>query len=983
MTETLFFQRSITKLKISNPELASIYRAELYRSLEATDPKAATILFANQEFVAFIMAVLEASPFIRETLFNKPMILARLAYTAPEKLLSIKFLKIEALGLEAELSEAILMSKMRQAKLAAHIWIALCDLAGIFNTEETTSQLSCLAQSCIKSTVCFLLLDTEKKGKIFLTNRLQPEIDCGWIIFAMGKLGAEELNYSSDIDLIAFIDSDNPNILDKAGCVELYSRLTRRLIRIMQERTPEGYVFRTDLRLRPDPGATPLAIPLSAAFRYYESRGQNWERAAMIKARPIAGDIAAGNAFLAELSPFIWRKYLDYAAIADIHSIKRQIHTHKGFGDVAIKGHNIKLGRGGIREIEFFVQTQQLIAGGRVPELRGRKTVDMLTVLADKGWITPQICGELIEQYLFLRDVENRLQMLNDEQTHNLPIDDIAFEHIANLTSYETVEGFSERLMLALKTVEKHYAALFETAPDLGMAGGNLVFTGEDDDPETLETLSQIGFKRPSDICRIIRIWHSGRYRATQTAEARERLTELTPALLKAFTATDHPDEALMSFDAFLQGLPAGIQLFSLLYSNPALLELLVLIMGAAPRLAEIITRRPHIFDGLLDPALLNEIPNKSDLKRNLDAFLTSNTLSYEECLDRLRIFVSEQRFLIGIGLITGVIDGQRAGIAFSILAELLLEQTLKLVLEEFRLKYGDVKGGQIALLGMGKLGSYELTAHSDLDIILIYNHDDDAELSDGDKPLYVSQYYTRLTQRLIAALSAPTAEGIVYPVDMRLRPSGNKGPVATHIASFEKYHLHDAWTWEHMALTRANIVCGDADLTSQLKTVIHAIMSAPREPVRIADDIAEMRLLIEKEKPATSIWDIKLMAGGLLDLEFIAQFSVLMGGYKEMPEPRTTGRILDTISDTIISENSRYQLVEAYKFYTNLSQMIRLCYGDNVLPEILSGGLCDLLCRAVELPDLEILQSELMRQSIMVREIFNSIFYKDQAASD
>ncbi len=431
----------------------------------------------------------------------------------------------------------------------------------------------------------------------------------------------------------------------------------------------------------------------------------------MIKARPVAGDIKAGELFLAEISPYVWRKYLDYAAIADIHSIKRQIHTHKGFGNVAVKGHNIKLGRGGIREIEFFVQTQQLIAGGRVPELRGRKTIDMLEVLAEKGWITRRACSDLTEQYLFLRDVEHRIQMIADAQTHSLPIEPIAFTHIAHLMGFDTDESFSNRLMQALKVVEKHYAALFEAAPELGMAGGNLVFTGEEDDPDTLDTLSQMGFTRPSDICRTIRIWHFGRYRATQTAEARERLTELTPALLKAFADTEYPDETLMSFDGFLEGLPAGIQLFSLLQSNPGLLDLLVLIMGAAPRLAEVITRRPHIFDGLLDPTVLTEIPDQDVLSIRLDAFLNVITLSYEERLDRLRIFASEQRFLIGIRLLTGVIAGQRAGVAFSNLASLMLNYVLRLVRQEFNSKHGTVKGDQIALIALGKLGSSELTA--------------------------------------------------------------------------------------------------------------------------------------------------------------------------------------------------------------------------------------------------------------------------------
>ena len=438
---------------------------------------------------------------------------------------------------------------------------------------------------------------------------------------------------------------------------DLFVRLARRLVRILQDRTEHGYVFRTDLRLRPDPGSTPLAIAVEAALTYYESRGQNWERAAMIKARPVAGDLAAGEAFLRELQPYVWRKYMDYAAIADVHSIKRQIHAHKGHGEIAVKGHNVKLGRGGIREIEFFVQTQQLIAGGRFPELRGRATVPMLgragetgmdhgrgARRADPAILVPAPCRACHPDGRRRADAHaagNR-RGAGADRAH------------AGLCRREA--NSRRHFRASLQEVERHYAALFEAAPQLSSGVGNLVFTGDVDDPDTLQTLRKLGFKRPSDICRVIRSWHFGRYRATQSAEARERLTELTPALLEAFGKTKKADKALMRFDQFLAGLPAGIQLFSLLQSNPSLLKLLATIMGAAPRLADIITRRPHVFDGLLDPALLAELPDRTYLSGRLAAFIDSSA-EYEEVLDRLRIFAAEQKFLIGVRLLAGAID--------------------------------------------------------------------------------------------------------------------------------------------------------------------------------------------------------------------------------------------------------------------------------------------------------------------------------------
>ena len=402
--------------------------------------------------------------------------------------------------------------------------------------------------------------------------------------------------------------------------------------------------------------------------------------------------------------------------------------------------------------------------------------------------------------------------MVDDEQTHTLPETDEGLERIARMLGFAGEKEFSAAFRASLQEVERHYAALFETAPQLSSGVGNLVFTGDVDDPDTLQTLRRLGFKRPSDICRVIRSWHFGRYRATQSAEARERLTELTPALLEAFGKTKKADKALMRFDQFLAGLPAGIQLFSLLQSNPSLLKLLATIMGAAPRLAGIITRRPHVFDGLLDPALLAELPDRTYLSGRLAAFIDSSA-EYEEVLDRLRIFAAEQKFLIGVRLLAGAIDAARAGKAFSDLADLTIGAALDAVQAEFARRHGRVAGGRVAILGMGKLGSRELTAGSDVDLILLYDHDAEADESDGAKPLAPSHYYARMTQRLIAAVSAPTAEGVLYELDLRLRPSGNKGPVATHVDAFKKYQRGEAWTWEHMALTRARVVAGDPEL--------------------------------------------------------------------------------------------------------------------------------------------------------------------------
>ncbi|MER9209405.1 MULTISPECIES: bifunctional [glutamine synthetase] adenylyltransferase/[glutamine synthetase]-adenylyl-L-tyrosine phosphorylase [unclassified Mesorhizobium] len=923
---------------------------------------------AAQEFLA---AVFDLSPFLRDVARRRPQILDALFDDGVEaRLTSIA----EAIGKAAfaeTVSESSLMMELRQWKGEAHFLIALADLSGEADTALTVRRLSNLADACTCAAVDFLLREAHSQGKLKLPDPENPSRQSGWIVLGMGKLGAHELNFSSDIDLVVFFDPDAPAIVDPLDATELFARLTRRLVRILQDRTGHGYVFRTDLRLRPDPGSTPLAIPVEAALRYYEARGQNWERAAMIKARPVAGDLDAGDAFLRELQPYVWRKYMDYAAIADVHSIKRQIHAHKGHGEIAVKGHNVKLGRGGIREIEFFVQTQQLIAGGRFPELRGRETVPMLGALAARNWITADARNALTQQYWFLRGVEHAIQMVADEQTHILPDDDEGLERIAHMLGFADAARFAETFRAALHEVERHYAALFETAPELSAGVGNLVFTGDVDDPDTLQTLHGLGFQRPSDICRVIRGWHFGRYRATQSAEARERLTELTPALLKAFGQTRRADEALVRFDELLAGLPAGIQLFSLLQSNPALLKLMATIMGAAPRLAAIITRRPHVFDGLLDPALLTELPNRAYLSARLAAFIDGDR-PYEDVLDRLRIFASEQKFLIGVRLLAGSIDPARAGRAFSDLADLTIDAALQAVTTEFALRHGRIAGGTVSLLGMGKLGSRELTAGSDVDLILLYDHDANADESDGDKPLAPSHYYTRMTQRLIAAVSAPTAEGVLYELDLRLRPSGNKGPVATHIDAFKKYQRQEAWTWEHMALARGRAIGGDAALCAEVEAEVAALLALPRDAAKVRAEASEMRALIEKEKSPRDLWDIKLISGGLIDLEFIAQVAVITGQVEAGRRVTATGEILAHLSPDFAEADVRQQLCEAYQLYLALTQMTRLCLTGAFERDDVPPGLSDLLLAVTDLPDFGVLEAHLKETSQKVRKDFD-----------
>jgi [glutamine synthetase] adenylyltransferase / [glutamine synthetase]-adenylyl-L-tyrosine phosphorylase len=767
-----------------------------------------------------------------------------------------------------------LMRRLRAAKRRVSLAAAVCEIAGTWSLERQMATLSRFAETALGAALRHLLRRAAKSGAIELAAIDDPERDSGIIILGLGKLGGYELNYSSDIDLIVLYDAARVRVASRAGKEAFFLRLTRDLVRILEERSGDGYVFRTDLRLRPDPASTPLAVSVAAALSYYESVGQNWERAALIKARPVAGDRVAAARFLAELRPFIWRKHLDFAAIADIHSIKRQIDAFHGGARIAVHGQDIKTGRGGIREIEFFAQTQQLIWGGRMPELRVGSTRAALERLAASGSVDATAAAELVADYRFLRRLEHRLQMIDDAQIHRLPADDAGIVRIALFLGYAQSEAFVADLTRVLQSVERHYAELFERAPSLA-GPGNLVFTGAEDDRDTLTTLGRRGFAEPAAVSALVRGWHHGRLRATRSQRAREILTELVPELLRIFGATAHPDAALRRFDRFLARLPAGVQLFSLFQANPGLLRLVADVMAGAPYLAEQLAQHTGLLDAVLSEGFFAPMPDLAGLSADLERTL-AGVGDFVDTLDGLRRWAREKRFQVGVQLLGRTLDGCAAGAALADIAEAALTRLVPAVEKVFTRRHGRVAGGSFAVIGMGRLGSREMTLASDLDLILIYDAPPESEMSDGTQSLPTTTYYARLSQRLIGAITAPTGEGRLYEVDMRLRPSGASGPIATSLNGFASYQREAAWTWEHMALTRARPVAGAAELRRRIGDAVFRVLTAPRDPVRLLLDIAEMRRRIAKENRRPRPRDLKNRRGGLLDLEFIIQYLML-----------------------------------------------------------------------------------------------------------
>ncbi|HEY0439552.1 MAG TPA: bifunctional [glutamine synthetase] adenylyltransferase/[glutamine synthetase]-adenylyl-L-tyrosine phosphorylase [Xanthobacteraceae bacterium] len=915
----------------------------------------------------------EGSPYLWDLASREPERLLAVLQAEPEHRFNALLAGTKA-AVAAAQDESDVMCLLRRMKAEAALLIAIADIGGVWPLPRVTQALTTVADCGISFALRFLLTTASAQGKIKLPDAADPEAGCGYVVLAMGKMGGFELNYSSDVDLICLYDPECPALAAATEAAPFYIRLTRSLARLLQERTADGYVFRVDLRLRPDPGLTQIALSTSAALGYYESVGQNWERAAMIKARPCAGDCAAGDAFLRELSPFIWRKYLDYAAVADVQAMKRQIHSYRGHDEIAVEGHNIKLGRGGIREIEFFVQTQQLIAGGRHPQLRGRETLATLEALVAGGWISEEVRRDLHAAYCFLRGVEHRLQMVNDEQTHTLPVDPRELEALARFLGYPDRAAFAGELLHHLRIVQGHYASLFNETQQASGAP-ELVFPPQEHDRDTLDRLLAMGFKRPLEVSTTARRWLSRSYRSLRGDLAQAHLQELVPALLTHLARAEDPDAGVIALDRFFAGLHGGARLLALLRQNPDFVSLIALLLGTAPRLAEILGQHPQAMDALIDPAFFGALPGPEQLLALLDQSI-GQARSYEDLLDRVRLFRQEQLFLIGTRILSGTISARQAGEAYASLAETLIRRVQAAVEERFVEAHGRLPGQHVAIVAMGKLGGREMTAGSDLDLILIYDFDPARPESDGARPLYGSQYFARLTQRLIGALTAPTTYGALYPVDMRLRPSGRSGPVATQLGSFESYQRDEAWTWEHMALTRARVISGDPALRARIEAAIRTVLCQRRDADVIAADVVEMRRAIAAEKGDADRWDLKFAAGGLVDLEFIAQYLQLVhaADHPEILDSATAGVFERAWRLGILSTREAETLRPAVRVYQDLTQILRLCLSGRFDPQASGVELLRLLARAADLPDFQTLDAHLIEVQERVRASFTRI---------
>jgi len=823
---------------------------------------------------ALLDGVAGCSPYLRRLMTRNPALVVEILRTPPEHMIAASI--AAAAAAPAVEDHAGQLKALRLAKAKAALVIALADIAGHWSVMEAAARLSAFADAAVDAALVIAL----KKQKF---NNADPR-GCGIAIIAMGKHGACELNYSSDIDLVVLYDPDAMTAPDAAAANRIAVRATRDMVNALHRQTADGYVFRTDLRLRPDPGVTAAALPVNAAEGYYEAYGQNWERAAFIKARAAAGDIGVGERFLRALRPFIWRKYLDYAAIEDVKSIKRQIHASKGGGDIEFYGHDLKLGRGGIREIEFYAQTQQLILGGKKPALRSRATLDALRVLGENGAVSKRAADDMSEAYCYLRNVEHRLQMINDEQTHAIPKTEDGAARVAAFLGESGGAAFQRQIEQTLRVVHDHFADLFDYEKQLSTDAGSLVFTGVENHPATLATLHKMGFERAGDVCGMIRRWHASGVRATRTARARELLTKLTPSLLEALSQAGDPDGAFFAFNDFLSRLPAGVQVFSLLANNPDVFDDLIAIMTISPFLGRELARRLNFVEQLLENEWSAPPPDPARYGPMLERAV-QGVHGYEAMLNAVRRWAGEQKFQITAQLAVGRLSPEAAPRHFTAIAGAAIAALAPAALQEIKDAHGEIDGS-LVILGLGRLGAGEMTAMSDIDLTFIYDAPADAK-SNGAKPLGPAQYYTRLVRRIVTALSAATEEGALYDVDMQLRPSGRAGPAAVSLAAFRRYYFEDAWTWEKMALIKARVIDGPAALSAAVDDEIKTILKRPRDKSALRDDVLAMRERLIAAKPAKTPWDVKNAIGGLTDINFICQFLGLANANHLGPPPR------------------------------------------------------------------------------------------------
>ncbi|UZK70624.1 bifunctional [glutamine synthetase] adenylyltransferase/[glutamine synthetase]-adenylyl-L-tyrosine phosphorylase [Sphingomonas sp. S1-29] len=809
--------------------------------------------------------------------------------------------------------------RLRIERRRLALLVALGDLAGSYRFEQVVRTLTSFADHALDMAI-----------RTAIEERTPGAAPTGFVAIALGKQGSHELNYSSDIDPILLYDPATLPCRPREDVEDAAVRIGKRVVELLQARDADGYVLRVDLRLRPSPEITPIALPVDAAIGYYESQALAWERAAFIRARSAAGDIALGERFLAAIRPFVWRRALDFGTIAEIRQITVRIRDHHVQGQAFGAGYDLKRGRGGIREIEFYAQVHQLIHGGRDPVLRAPATLDALAALAAAGWIDAGDAAHLAEAYRLLRTIEHRVQMIDDRQTHALPSGE-ALDRVARLHGLADGAALLDLLRPHVERVGRIYDAIEPP--------GETRLPGSDDGLG--ERLRVLGFGETDAVVRRIDQWRTGNYPALRSPPARAALEAVLPQLCEAFGDAPDPAAAVARLDTMLARLPSAINFFRLLEAQPPLMRLLATTLSYAPTLADTLGRRIELLDGLIDASALDPVGSVAELAGEM-RLRSFDGDGYERQLDHVRRIVNEKRFALGVQIVAGTADPLDVAAGYARVAEAAIVALGDATVAEFARRHGVVPGSELVVLALGRLGGAALTHASDLDLIYLFTGDHGGE-SDGAKPLAAVLYYNRLAQRLTAALSVATASGPLYPVDTRLRPSGTQGPLVVSLEGFARYQRESAWTWEHMALTRARPVFGSPAARAATQAAIDTVLAGERPERDIVADARAMRRDMRAHKPAQGPLDAKLLDGGLVDLEFAVHVRQLVQRTGFSPDLPTA------IASLVAAGHLPASIGPAHDLLTRLLVTLRLVAPDAQPPAVPTQAL---IARALVLPD-------------------------------
>ena len=861
-----------------------------------------------------------------------------------------------------------LMTFLRRQRNRVAVLAAVYDCFDICGVMECAELLSDMADHAVRLTVSHLLLDRVERGDLE-----RPAGDrWGYFVLALGKHGSRELNYSSDIDLIVLYDPECVRYTGSRTLGECFVRVTQDLIRILQSRTGDGYVFRTDLRLRPDPSSTPVAVTVDFALNYYRRFGRTWERTALIKARPVAGDLAAGAAYLERLAPFIWDEALDFTSVEDIRSVSEQIHDFHGHQAVRAAGHNVKLGRGGIREVEFFVHMHQLAHGGRNRRLRGARLLSMLETLDREHHIMPRETAVLRDAYLLLRRVEHRLQMVNDTQTQKLPESAAGLEHIACFLGLESARELVRRIESVAGEVHDLYRTRFNV-PESEQGLAAAILDGPDDHPDAVARLEAAGFAQARAAIETMQGWAQGRHASTASERARTTIREILHEIVDALGRTRDPDRALVRLDRFLAALPEDLAFFAMLRANTWLLNLIAVVMGSAPRMADVLEGHPRLLQAVLEPSFFLPIPEREELAGELDERLAGRRDAAERA-EQVAAWAGDRRFQVAVQALENLITVDEASTALSDLAGVVIEHLLRDVLGGMHQQHGPVPGGGCAVVARGRLGAGEMIFGSDLDLLFVAEFEAGSQTA-GSQPVAAPVFYRHAAMELVSRLRSRSAYGPLYELDERLRPAGRIEPPVMTLAELRDHYAGPASTSELMLLTRASVVSGDPGTSAAVTAAIAGALARPRDPGRLLEEVARQREAIAAEHPAGDPFDVQHVRGGLLDLESLAQYLRLRHGHgaPQVLVGATASCFEALGAADLIPQSEASLLAGAARMLRTLQAMLRLTWSRGAPVRDAPAAMRRKLATALECAGFDELDAKLRATQAAAFEVYRS----------